>query len=267
MADNKISNSLPVFSGSIPEHYDAFLGPSFFEPYAIDFTNRIDPAGIETVLEIGCGTGRVTRHLRKILPPSCQFIASDISPDMLEVAKTKLKGENIDWRIIDAVQLPFEDNSIDMLVSCFAYMFVEDKEKAFAEAGRVLKEGGTFFFTTWDMLERNGPSNEFRKIVKRYLGDNIPKNYKLPFAFYDHEEIAEYLRGAGFSNISIESVMKTSVFPTAKEAAYGFSHGGSLYHEIMNRNPSWIAEICRELEQALIDKYGDHPMAAPMSAV
>jgi ubiquinone/menaquinone biosynthesis C-methylase UbiE len=265
MSDKNSSDS-PYFTGSIPEHYDAYLGPYYFEPYAIDISERIDPNGLETVLEIGSGTGRVTRHLRRVLPSSCTLIASDISPDMLAVAKEKLSSENIDWRIIDAQDLPLEDNSIDLVVSCFAFMFVEDKAKAFQEVKRVLKKGGTFLLALWDKLERNGASNDFRTIVKRYLGDDIPPTCRMPFGFYDHDEIEGYLKEAGFTNIIIEDVAKTAHFASAQQAAYGLSHGGSLYNEIVKRNPAWVEEISLELEKVLRAKYGE-PVSAPMSAV
>lgn len=266
MQDKKSSDSNPYFSGSIPEHYDKYLGPYYFEPYAIDISERVDPHGLEVVLEIGSGTGRVTRHLRRVLPPSCKLIASDISPDMLAVAKEKLSGEKIEWRIIDAQELPIEDNSIDLVVSCFAFMFVEDKAKALKEVHRVLKKGGTFLLALWDKLDRNGASDDYRIIVKKYLGDDIPPTCRLPFGFYDHDEIKGYLEDAGFSNITIESVAKTAHFETAKQAAYGLSHGGSLYNEIMKRNPAWVDEISLELEKVLNAKYGK-PVSTPMSAV
>lgn len=266
MPDKNSSNSNPYFSGSIPEHYDQYLGPYYFEPYAIDISKRVDPKGLETVLEIGSGTGRVTRHLRQVLPPSCTLIASDISPDMLAVAKEKLNGQDIDWHIIDAQDLPLEDESIDLVVSCFAFMFVEDKTKAFHEVSRVLKKGGTFLLALWDKLELNGASNDYRNIVKKYLGDDIPQTCRLPYGLYDHDEIKGYLKDAGFSDITVETVAKMAHFESAHEAAYGLSHGGSLYNEIVKRNPAWVDEISLELEKTLSAKYGN-PLSTPMSAV
>ena len=254
------------FKGSIPEHYDHYLGPMFFEPYAIEVVSHIDPSVVNVALEIGAGTGVVTRHLRNVLSKNAKLIASDISPDMLERAKEKLKGQNIDWQILEATQLPFEDKSIDLVVCCFAYMFVEDKSKAFAEAYRVLKPGGMFLFTTWDKLELNEASHTFRKIVKEYLADSLPPNFKLPFAFNDPDEMKNLLTKAGFSSVDIDSVEKLSVCSTAKEAATGLARGGSLYQEIMNRNPAWIEEICEKLEKELAEKYGE-PVQASMRAV
>ena len=262
-----MSDTPKLFTGSIPEHYDKYLGPMYFEPYAIDVPTRFDANRLQKVLEIGCGTGRVTKQLREALPSTCTLIASDISEDMLAYAKEKLKNRNIEWQIIDAQSLPFEDNSIDLVVSCFAFMFVEDKAKAFAEVHRVLKKGGQFVLSLWDKLELNGPSDTYRKIVKEYIPENLPKIYGLPYSFYEKHEIKKYFDDAGFVNVTVEQDQKTAVSDSVKETAFGLSRGGSLYNEIMSRNPSWVDEIQTKLESELAKKYGDHPMKAPMSAV
>ena len=255
------------FSGSIPNHYEQYLGPMFFEPYAIEISKRINPSSVHLALEIACGTGRVTRHLRDIIPPASKIIATDISPDMLAVAKEKLKTSNIDWQIIDAQELPFNDNSIDLVVCCFGYMFVPDKPKAFAEAYRVLKPGGMLLFTTWDKLQLNSASYVYRKAAKKYLQDPLPEFYNLPFSMNDETVIRSILQNAGFSKISIERVNKVSIYQTAKEAANGLVEGGSIYNEIMKRNPVWIEELKVTVEKELAEKFGAAPMIAPMSAV
>lgn len=58
------------FTGSIPEYYDACLGPAWFDAYANDLANRLpaDPDG--NVLEIACGTGLLTRAVRERLDPA-----------------------------------------------------------------------------------------------------------------------------------------------------------------------------------------------------
>src|SRR4026208_221686 len=182
------------FSGPVPKHYDQFSGPMFFEPYAIEVSNRIDPVSVDIALELASGTGRVTRHLRDVLPSRTKLIASDISPDMLSVAKEKLKSLEINWEIIDAQQLPFEDGSLDLVVCCFGYMFVPDKLKAFAEVYRVLRPGGMLLFTTWDKLELIGASCVYRNIAKKYLKEPLPESYNLPFSMYDESIIEEMLQ-------------------------------------------------------------------------
>jgi len=255
------------FSGPIPKHYDQFSGPMFFEPYASEVASRIDPSSVAIALELASGTGRVTRHLRNTIHPTAKLIASDISPDMLAVAKEKLKGQDIEWQIIDAQQLPFPDNSIDLIVCCFGYMFVPDKIKAFTEAFRRLRPGGMLIFTTWDKLETIGASQVYRRIAKKYLVDPLPESYELPFSMHDEGDISRLLQKARFSKIFIEKVAKLSVSQTAKDAAEGLAQGGAIYNEIMKRNPAWIDEIKVSAEEELAKKFGAAPMVAPMSAL
>src|SRR5688572_23409128 len=99
---NNTSNTMP--SADSPREsairYDEFLGPMFFEPYAIEVAARIDPSPVSLALEIAAGTGRVTRHIRKRISASAKLIASDISEDMLAVAKEKLVDPGIEWQNI-----------------------------------------------------------------------------------------------------------------------------------------------------------------------
>jgi len=253
--------------GETATHFDQFFGPLFFEPYAIEVAKRIDPDTVSIALEIAAGTGRVTRHIRERILPPAKLIASDISEGMLAIAKKKLSHLDIDWQNIDAQQLPFSDNSIDLVVCCFGYMFVPDKPKAFAEVYRVLKPGCLFLFTTWDKLENNAASYSSRSIAEKYLEEPLPESYNLATSMSDEAVITSLLQDAGFTKISTEKVGLFSVSPTAKEATDGLVEGGLIYEEIKKRNPAWIDEIKIKVEKELAEKFGAAPMIAPMSAV
>lgn len=257
----------PNFSGSIPANYEQYLGPMFFEPYAGEISQRFDSSAVADALEIGCGTGRVTRHLRKVLPPIATLVASDVSPEMLAIAQQKLRSEPVEWRIINAEVLPFPGASVDLIVCYFGFMFVPDKAKAYAEAFKILRKGGMLLMATWDRLEHNEASHVFRKTIKKYLGDNLPHSYKLPFAMCDADPITAMLRDAGFSKTNAEQVEKISHAETAAKAAQGLVRGGSLYNEIVNRNPAWVDEIISVVERELGEKYGNPPMNASMKAL
>jgi ubiquinone/menaquinone biosynthesis C-methylase UbiE len=248
-------------------HYDEFLGPMFFEPYAIEVADRINPSSVSVALEIAAGTGRVTRHIRKRISASAKLIASDISETMLTVAKEKLTDPGIDWQKIDAQQLPFSDNSIDLVVCCFGYMFVPDKPKAFAEAYRVLRPGGMFLITTWDKLENNAASYTSRSQAMKYFEGPMPETFNLATSMHDEVAIRKMLTDAAFARVSVEKVRKNSVCPTAQEAAAGLVQSGQIFQEIKKRNPAWIEEIKAEVEKILAEKFGAAPMIAPMSAL
>ncbi|HTE13023.1 MAG TPA: class I SAM-dependent methyltransferase [Chitinophagaceae bacterium] len=267
MEDNPAATPSVEISEDTAAHYDQFFGPLFFEPYAIEVAKRIDPGPVAVALEIAAGTGRVTRHVRERIVASAKLIASDISAAMLDEAKKQLSHLNIEWQHINAQQLPFNDNSIDLVVCCFGYMFVPDKPKAFAAVYRVLRPGGMFLFTTWDRLEQNAASFITRSIAKEYLEEPLPASYNVATSMYDEAVIKSLLQDAGFSKISIEKVQQFSVSPTAKEAANGLVEGGPFYKEIKKLNPAWIEEIKMKVEKELAEKFGTAPMVAPISAL
>jgi SAM-dependent methyltransferase len=248
-------------------HYDEFFGPLFFEPYAIEVARRIATFPASIVVEIAAGTGRVTRHIRQSIPPAAKLIASDISDDMLAVAKKKLGHLAIEWQNIDAQQLPFKDNSIDLVICCFGYMFVPDKAKAFAEVHRVLKPGGQFLFTTWDKLEKNAASYTSVSVAKKYLEEPLTESDNLATSMSDSAMIGDLLQVAGFMAVSTETVQLFSISRTAEEAAIGFIQGGSIYEKIKKSNSVRMEEIKIELEKELAAKFGAAPMVAPISAL
>ncbi|RYE43091.1 MAG: methyltransferase domain-containing protein [Sphingobacteriales bacterium] len=185
---------------------------------------------------------------------------------MLKVAKEKLAHLNIEWQNIDAQQLRYSDKSIDLIICCFGYMFVPDRQKALAEAHRVLRPGGMLLFSTWDKLEYNAASYSSRSIAAKYLESPLPDSYNLATSMSDESAIRSLLNDAGFNKISVEKVALFSVSRTAKEAASGLATG-PLYDEINKHNPIWIEEIKIKLEKELTEKYGSEPMVAPMSAI
>ncbi|MGI8597805.1 MAG: class I SAM-dependent methyltransferase [Chitinophagaceae bacterium] len=147
------------FSGSVPQNYDTYLGPILFEPYAKDLVKRIKEKEAHKVLELACGTGRVTHHLLNTLPAHVQVIATDLNADMMSVAKSRIIDERVIWQEVDAQDLPYNEKEFDLIVCQFGVMFFEEKLRAFKEANRVLKEGGDFLFNTWDKVENNMLSN------------------------------------------------------------------------------------------------------------
>src|SRR4051812_37077043 len=141
-----------IYSGSIPKIYDRILGPVYFEPFAIETAKRAKRLKPKKILEVACGTGRVTNHLLRLMPDSV-ISATDISNDMLAVAKQKLKGKkNLTFKAADAMKLPYADESFDMVICQFGLMFFANKEKGVKELWRVLKKDGAFIFVVWDKL-------------------------------------------------------------------------------------------------------------------
>lgn len=244
------------FSGNIPENYDKYLGPFLFEPYAQDFVKKISNPEAKNILEIACGTGRVTKHLRKLFPYTVKIIATDINPEMLKVAKKNIEDNSVQFKIADAQELPFADNTFDLIVCQFGYMFVPDKPKAFAEAYRVLKKGGCLLFNTWDSIENNAVINTVNKIIANFLSDAPPKFFQVPFSMNNKDELLQLVQGAKFTKINISKVKKEAISHSALEVVKGLITGNPVYNEIIQKDPSAPKMLIEKAEKEVVKTYG-----------
>lgn len=254
-----------AFTGSIPEKYDTYLGPLLFEPFAQDLLERAKILSPESILEVACGTGRVTNYLANQLPQA-SIIATDLNNDMISFGKNKLKVQNVEWMTADAQDLPFANESFDLVVCQFGWMFMPDKPKAFSEAYRVLKKNGHVLFNTWDRIEHNLPAHLSRQVVNVFFEGNPPVFYNTPFSMYDTEELKFLLENAGFKNIKIDHVMKKSTSSRANEVAIGFIEGNPIYLEIIKKDPGSIPVLENNLTEVLIQWLGDDPFSCELSA-
>jgi ubiquinone/menaquinone biosynthesis C-methylase UbiE len=256
------------FSGSVPANYDRYMGPLFFEPYALDLASRIKDGDIKKVLEIACGTGRVTKQLRRSLPSPVEITATDISSEMIEVAKTQfLPEENIEFRVADAQALPFSDSTFDLVVCQFGFMFVPDKQKAFGEAFRVLKQEAMLLFNTWDKIENNPLSNTLKNIVEEYFGNqNAAEFFKVPFSMFSKEDIRSLLNEAGFKKIDIELITKEGVALSASDAAKSLIFGTPAFKEISEADTSAPEKIVAIAEKEIAELYGNKPSKSELNA-
>jgi len=121
-----------------------------------------------TVLEIGCGTGYFTRELTR---RGADIVAIDVSPDLLEIAKAKYSAPNVRYEIQNAYSLTYADAMFDSVVGSSILHHLEIEE-ALREIYRVLKPGGTVYFTEPNMLNPQIAMQKNIPWIKRRLGDS-----------------------------------------------------------------------------------------------
>jgi ubiquinone/menaquinone biosynthesis C-methylase UbiE len=245
-------SSISLFSGSIPASYDKYLGPILFEPYALDLIDRLKNDKIEHLLELACGTGRVTAHLVSLIPAGGSLIATDLNPGMLEVAQSKIQNENVQWKIANAQDLPFDDGQFDHIVCQFGVMFFPDKEKSFREANRVLKPGGKYIFNTWESVENNPRIDTMWKVIYEVFGSESPDFLqKGPHSFYDKNEIEQLLLRAGFKTVRVEAVAKNPTYNQPEDLIKGFADGSPLSNYLQERDEKLQHEFRKRLHEKL----------------
>src|SRR5215469_14013615 len=117
-----------VFTGSVPALYDRYLGPLIFAPYAADLARRVGAAAPSRILETACGTGIVTRAIAAALSDAAELVATDLNQPMLDHAAAQPGAARAVWRQADALALPFDDASFDIVVCQFGAMFFPDRQ-------------------------------------------------------------------------------------------------------------------------------------------
>jgi trans-aconitate 2-methyltransferase len=154
---------------------------------------RLPLAGDETVLDAGCGSGRVTEQLLERLPEG-RVIAADAAPSMLVEARRRLErfGDRVAFVECDLGQpLPF-DAPVDAVFSTATFHWVPDHDALFANLAAVLCPGGRL------VAQCGGAGNiaSVRRAVAE-LGETWPG----PWTFATPEETRRRMEAAGFVDV------------------------------------------------------------------
>ena len=164
--------------------------------------SRLKLRGDETVLDAGCGTGRLTAELLEALPRG-RVVGIDLSQNMLQSAGQHLSadfGNRLKLVACDFLHLPFR-RAFDVVVSTAAFHWVLDHDRLFRNLHDVLVPGG------WLEAQCGGGPNVARFRERANALAATPKfsayftGFREPWLFEDSEGAAERLRKTGFAEV------------------------------------------------------------------
>ena len=248
-----------VFAGSIPDVYDALLVPLIFEQYADDLAVRTAALSPNSILEVAAGSGVVTRAAVAAVPTGTRYVASDLNPPMLgRAAAVQTEPDRVEWLPANALDLPFADDDFDVVLCQFGAMFFPDRIKAYSEARRVLRPGGSFIFNMWDRIAEN----EFADAVTNSLAETFPADPprflgRTPHGFYDHATFHQELAAAGFGRITIEPLDAISRAARPAIPAIAYCQGTPLRNEIEKLADPSLEEATSLATGAIADRFGN----------
>ncbi len=129
----------------------------------------------DEVLDLAAGSGDLSLKFAAKVGPQGRVIVTDINPAMLEQGRRRLTDAgiagNVDYCLVNAEQLPFDDNQFDCISISFGLRNVTHKEVALREMQRCLKPGGRVL-----VLEFSHPTNPtFSRLYDAYSFNVIPK--------------------------------------------------------------------------------------------
>ena len=126
--------------------------PSMVETFLLPLGPRlVEACGIESgmkVLDVAAGTGNSSIPAAKA---GAEVTASDLVPDLLEAGRKRAEadGVSLEWTEADAENLPFEDESFDVVMSSIGVMFAPHHQDAADEMVRVCRSGGKIGLLSW----------------------------------------------------------------------------------------------------------------------
>lgn len=122
----------------------------------IELARQLDLKPGLQVLDVGSGIGGAARYLA--IEHGCQVTGLDLTEDFTQAAQLLSERLGLDGRVTyrtgNALEMPFEDASFDVVWTQHASMNIADKEKLYAEIRRVLRPGGVF--AMYDVLAGPG---------------------------------------------------------------------------------------------------------------
>ena len=152
--------------------------------------DRLPLAGGETVLDAGCGTGRVTAALRARLPRG-NVVALDGSTAMIDAARERLGTERVTYLVHD-LREPIRIEPVDAVLSTATFHWITDHERLFANLAAVMRPGAP-------LVAQCGGAGNLASVVAAAgaLGHDLlaAKRYAGP------EETATILAAAGFTDV------------------------------------------------------------------
>ena len=146
-----------------------------------------------TVLDVGCGTGRVTEALLELVPRG-RVLAMDASADMVALARRRL-GDRAQVWCQDALDLD-TDEPVDAILSTATLHWVTDHDRLWARLARALRPGGKLEV----QCGGEGNINDVREVIEKVARDSAPElvNWS-PWIFAGPQETEQRLRNAGFT--------------------------------------------------------------------
>ncbi len=199
----------------------------------------------EMILDLGTGTGSLAVKAAKLVGESGLIIASDISPEMLEVASRRIRAldiKNVEISEGRAEAIPLDDCSLDAVLASLCLMYVIDRAQAAHEIARVLRSGGRLVAAVWA-----GPEDADIVLLQQTAGSFAPAPPVPgvgPGALADLGPFLVQLADAGLEaeTYSVTTQFRFDDFASAWEALAGVTTA-SLDQKIQDQAKAAVREL------------------------
>ena len=166
----------------------------------------------DEVLDVACGTGNASI---RAAAAGAKVTGLDLTPELFDGARRRAAKAGVELELVegDAEDLPFEDESFDVVLSTFGCMFAPDHRRAAEEIARVLRPGGRIAIAAWTP---DGSIGDFFKTLSVF-GPPPPPDFQPPILWGTREHVEELFAGTGVE-VRFEDSAVDFRFTSADEA-------------------------------------------------
>jgi ubiquinone/menaquinone biosynthesis C-methylase UbiE len=251
-------------SGNSGADYEQFMVPAIFAPWAGVLANYVKASPGERVLDVACGTGIVAREIVRRVGAKVKVVGCDSNAAMLATAREV--APEIDWREGNALDLPFDAGSFDVVTCQQAYQFFPDRVKAAQEAYRVLVDGGRIAVAVWCELSECPGQAAVASAVREILGSAAAEIAGSSSSFGDKAQLEQVFADAGFGRLKTTTETLGVRFASSDEITLGIVRGGALARSGVEVSEATMAQILRRVRSLLAGYQGATEAVYPMAA-
>ena len=205
-----------TYSGNAAENYERFFVPTIGGPVAEDLIAEAQLVPGERVLDVGCGTGVVTRMAAKRVTRVGEVVGLDVHPAMLAVARHATPRDlTINWLEASADAIPLPDDSFDVVLCQMSLQFMPSQLGVLREMGRVLRPGGRL------VLNVPGPTpplfQHLADALTKHINSEAAHFVHIVFSINEPDELRQLATNAGFGQVDVSRQMKSLPLPAAQD--------------------------------------------------
>lgn len=187
--------------------YDEIMVPRMFDPWADLLLDQLKLQSGQAVLDVACGPGTVTRNAAVRVGPSGQVTGCDLSPAMLDLARSKnplRDSAPIEYLECPADSLRVLDDAFDVATCQQGLQFFPDRRAALAEMRRALRPGAQLGIAVWCAIEDCPPFAALKTALGQVLGSETAATYEAgPWGFSDPDSLAQLVKDSGFTDVKV----------------------------------------------------------------
>ncbi len=212
-----MSSSTETFhiSAEQAEIYETKFVPAIFAQWAPLLLNAAGVEPGQTVLDVACGTGVLTRAAADRVAPTGKVVGLDLSEGMLAVARRV--RPDLDWRQGDAAELPFPEDTFDAVLCQSGLMFFPDATGALRDMARVCKPAGTVGVQVYSSLQAQPAYGPWINMVARHAGPEATNLLSTYWVHGDLDVLRDRFEAAGLEVTTVETILGTARFGSIEE--------------------------------------------------